>query len=42
MVYLEEELGDAVDVMRLIKQAIDPHGIMNPGKIFTLPPGDAV
>jgi D-lactate dehydrogenase (cytochrome) len=38
MVYLEEELGDAVDVMRLIKQALDPRGIMNPGKIFTLTP----
>lgn len=33
---LEEELGDAVDVMRLIKQAIDPDNIMNPGKIIRL------
>ena len=33
--YLEEELGEAVDVMRAIKRAIDPAGIMNPGKIFT-------
>ena len=32
--YLEQELGDAVDVMRRIKQALDPAGIMNPGKIF--------
>jgi len=32
--YLEAELGEAVSVMRSIKQAIDPLGIMNPGKIF--------
>jgi D-lactate dehydrogenase (cytochrome) len=33
--YLVEEHGqDAVDVMRAIKQAIDPDGRMNPGKIF--------
>ncbi|MEX0283725.1 MAG: FAD-binding oxidoreductase [Paracoccaceae bacterium] len=33
--YLEDELGVAtVDVMRAIKAAIDPQGIMNPGKIF--------
>jgi D-lactate dehydrogenase (cytochrome) len=32
--YLEAELGDAVSVMRGIKQSIDPLGIMNPGKIF--------
>jgi D-lactate dehydrogenase (cytochrome) len=32
--YLERELGEAVDVMRGIKQALDPLGIMNPGKIF--------
>ena len=25
---------EAVDIMRKIKAAIDPHGIMNPGKIF--------
>jgi D-lactate dehydrogenase (cytochrome) len=35
--YLEAEHGAAaVDLMRTIKQAIDPNGIMNPGKI--LPP----
>lgn len=33
--YLQSELGQAVDVMRLIKKALDPDGIMNPGKIFS-------
>jgi len=32
--YLAEELGEAVDVMRGIKAALDPNGLMNPGKIF--------
>ncbi|NTJ44582.1 FAD-binding protein [Agrobacterium larrymoorei] len=32
--YLREEHGDAVDLMTVIKQAIDPSGIMNPGKIL--------
>ncbi len=36
--YLPLEHGDvAVDVMRAIKQALDPHNRLNPGKI--LPPG---
>ncbi len=34
MDFLREELGEAVDVMRLIKRALDPQGLMNPGKIF--------
>jgi D-lactate dehydrogenase (cytochrome) len=33
MKYLEEELGAGLEIMRMIKRAIDPHGIMNPGKI---------
>lgn len=34
MKYLEEELGASVPLMRGIKQSLDPHNIMNPGKIF--------
>jgi D-lactate dehydrogenase (cytochrome) len=34
---LVEELGEAVDVMRTIKRALDPKNLFNPGKIFTLP-----
>ncbi|MGM4904110.1 FAD-linked oxidase C-terminal domain-containing protein [Tardiphaga sp. 866_E4_N2_1] len=32
--FLQDELGDAVDIMRGIKASIDPKGMMNPGKIF--------
>ncbi len=32
--FLEDELGEAVDVMRGVKAALDPKGLMNPGKIF--------
>jgi D-lactate dehydrogenase (cytochrome) len=34
--WLEEELGDAVDLMRSIKRALDPANILNPGKVFQL------
>jgi D-lactate dehydrogenase (cytochrome) len=34
--YLEEELGQGVEVMRQIKRALDPNGILNPGKVFML------
>ncbi len=30
---LEAECGPAIDVMRTIKRALDPHGILNPGKV---------
>ena len=32
--YLIDELGPAVNFMKLIKEEIDPKGIMNPGKIL--------
>lgn len=31
---LEVEAGDSLEVMRAIKNALDPHSILNPGKIF--------
>jgi D-lactate dehydrogenase (cytochrome) len=34
--WLVAELGEAVDVMRTIKRAIDPMDLFNPGKIFAL------
>jgi len=33
--YLIEELGEAVDLMRMVKHALDPAGVLNPGKIFS-------
>lgn len=39
--YLEEELGAAtVEVMRRIKRALDPHNILNPGKVIRINSGD--
>ncbi|NBW05932.1 MAG: FAD-binding protein, partial [Alphaproteobacteria bacterium] len=32
--YLRDEMGDAVDMMQAIKTTFDPHGILNPGKLF--------
>ncbi len=32
--YLRAELGRTVDAMRAVKRALDPHNILNPGKIF--------
>jgi D-lactate dehydrogenase (cytochrome) len=34
--FLVAELGEAVDLMRVIKRAIDPKDLFNPGKIFQL------
>ena len=32
--YVSAEHGEALDVMRSIKHAIDPHNLMNPGKLI--------
>ncbi|MBL6933389.1 MAG: FAD-binding oxidoreductase, partial [Rhodospirillales bacterium] len=32
--YMEDEHGEGVNIMRQIKQALDPQGIMNPGKML--------
>ena len=34
--WLVAELGDAVEQMRMIKRALDPQNLLNPGKIFSL------
>jgi D-lactate dehydrogenase (cytochrome) len=34
MRFMEQEHGEAFEVMRSIKQVLDPNGILNPGKIF--------
>ena len=32
--YLRDELGDGtIEVMKTLKDALDPRGIMNPGKV---------
>jgi glycolate oxidase len=38
MALLEQEVGPlSLAIHRKIKAALDPHGILNPGKVFTLP-----
>lgn len=37
--YMTREHGAALDVMRAIKTTLDPHNILNPGKIFPLGEG---
>jgi D-lactate dehydrogenase (cytochrome) len=36
MAYVEKEHGEAVEVMRAVKRALDPDGILNPGKVVRL------
>ena len=31
---LVDEAGPAIDVMRSLKRALDPHGLFNPGKVL--------
>lgn len=32
--YMREEHGEAIDVMRMVKNTLDPKGILNPGKVL--------
>jgi D-lactate dehydrogenase (cytochrome) len=34
LMYLPHEHGESLDTMRAIKQALDPHNLMNPGKLI--------
>lgn len=40
MKYLQDEHGEALELMRLLKCSIDPLGIFNPGKIIPVERGD--
>lgn len=42
MKYQALEHGNALTVMKMIKQSLDPHNILNPGKIFTIEQKDKV
>jgi glycolate oxidase len=35
--YMDEEHGPALGIMRAIKKALDPHGVLNPGKMALEP-----
>jgi len=37
--HIERQLGPAMEVMRKVKQALDPHNILNPGKMDLEKPG---
>jgi D-lactate dehydrogenase (cytochrome) len=39
MKFMRQEHGDALDVMRTIKKALDPDNRMNPGKIVEMSAG---
>jgi FAD/FMN-containing dehydrogenase len=32
--YLQTELGSSIELLRLLKDTIDPHHIMNPGALL--------
>jgi len=32
--FVAEALGAGVDVLQAVKDALDPHGILNPGKVL--------
>jgi len=32
--FMKKEHGESLTLMKQIKRLLDPHGIMNPGKIF--------